>query len=283
MDKIYEKKGYELWTDYFNSEKVDIIKEKLDRFFDLNENLGPAVNVSILKNHELNTYGAQREEVQKKNKNFFISKDVLDKGVNFYRNLTNGRSLIDPLLRIKEIADLITDDNILNFVKKNLKEDKIHIGYIKLRRFFNNDINNFDTNFFHTDDNCDKILKCIVYLDDILKVEDGPFVYVEGSHEKKFKTVNNLNEYSRTDKEIENFYSTDNIKPLYGRKGTLLFANTLGYHKGIKPKSKDRYALYINYVCEQEYGGKGEKQKISRELLEKYSDKSNLFDFFQVV
>ena len=64
--------------------------------------------------------------------------------------------------------------------KKNLGENKIYIGYIKLRRFFNNEISNFDTNFFHTDDNCDKILKCIVYLDDILNIDDGPFVYVEG-------------------------------------------------------------------------------------------------------
>lgn len=283
MDNNYEKKGYELWTEYFDSEKVDIIRKKLDHFFDLNENLGPAVNVSILKDDELNTYGAQREDMQRKKKNFFVTKEVLNKGVNFYRNLTNGRSLIDPLLRIKEIGDLVTDDNILNFVKKNLNEDKIYIGYIKLRRFFNNDINNFDTNFFHTDDNSDKILKCIVYIDNILKIEDGPFVYVEGSHEKKFKNVNNLNEYSRTDQEIENFYSTDNIKPLYGRKGTLLFANTLGYHKGIKPKSKDRYALYINYVCKEEYDGKGEKQKVSKKLLEKYPEKSNLFEFFQKI
>ncbi len=283
MDNNYEKNGYELWSNYFDPEKVDIIRKKLDYFFDLNENLGPAVNVSILKDYELNTYGAQREDVQKKNKNFFVSKDLLEKGVNFYRNLTNGRSLIDPILRIKEIADLVTDDNILNFVKKNLNEDKIYIGYIKLRRFFNNDINNFDTNFFHTDDNCDKILKCIVYLDDIVKIEDGPFVYVKGSHKQKFENKDNINKYSRTDQEIENFYSLDNIKQLYGKKGTLLFANTLGYHKGVKPKSKDRYALYINYVCEEEYGGKGEKQKISKQLLEKYPEKSNLFEFFQVV
>ena len=72
----------------------------------------------------------------KKIKDFFINKDLLDKGVDFYRNLTNGRSLVDPILRIEEIADLVTDDKILNFAKKNLGENKIYIGYIKLRRFF---------------------------------------------------------------------------------------------------------------------------------------------------
>lgn len=283
MNNHYESFGYEHWKNYFNTEKIDLIKKKFDNFFILNENLGPAVNVSILKDYELNTYGAQREEVQKKNKDFFISDALLNRGVDFYRNLTNGRSLIDPILRIEEIADLVTDDKILNFVKKNLNEDKIYIGYIKLRRFFKNEISNFDTNFFHTDDNCDKILKCIVYLDDILDVDDGPFVYVEGSHKKKLLNNQSFNRYSRTDQEIEEFYTSKNIKSIYGHKGTLLFANTLGYHKGVKPKSKDRYALYVNYVCEEEYGGKGDKQKISEKVLKKFSDKSDLFNFFNVV
>ena len=283
MNNNYERSGYELWKNYFDPKKIDLIRKKLDQFFDSNKNLGPAVNVSILKDNELNTYGAQRAEIQKKNKDFFINNDLLAKGVDFYRNLTNGRSLIDPILRIEEIADLVTDDKILNFVKKNLNEEKIYIGYIKLRRFFNNEINNFDTNFFHTDDNCDKILKCIVYLDDILNIDDGPFVYVDGSHKKKLMNNKSDGKYSRTDKEIEEFYSSKNIKPIFGEKGTLLFANTLGYHKGVKPKSKDRYALYVNYVCEEEYGGKGEKQKISKNLLKKFPNKSNLFEFFNVV
>lgn len=283
MNNNYEISGYELWKNYFETKKIDLIRKKLDKFFDLNENLGPAVNVSILKANELNTYGAQREEIQKKNKDFFINSDLLSKGVDFYRNLTNGRSLIDPILRIEEIADLVTDDKILNFVKKNLNEKKIYIGYIKLRRFFNNKISNFDTNYFHTDDNCDKILKCIIYLDDIINMDDGPFVYVEGSHKKKLINNKSANKYSRTDEEIEEYYSSKNIKPIFGEKGTLLFANTLGYHKGVKPKSKDRYALYVNYVCEEEYGGKGEKQKISKDLLKKFPDKSNLFEFFNVV
>ena len=38
--------------------------------------------------------------------------------MDFYRNLTNGRRLIDPILRIEEIADLVTDDKILNFAEK---------------------------------------------------------------------------------------------------------------------------------------------------------------------
>ena len=83
----YLNQGYEIWPNYFDANKIDIIKKKLDHYFEKNENLGPAVNVSILKEEELNTYGAERDEVQKKNKNFFIKKEDLDKGVDYYKNL----------------------------------------------------------------------------------------------------------------------------------------------------------------------------------------------------
>ena len=63
---------------------------------------GQRFNVSILKDNELNTYGAQRKDVQKKIK-IFINKDLVKEWI-FYRNLTNGRSLVDPILRIEEIA-----------------------------------------------------------------------------------------------------------------------------------------------------------------------------------
>jgi hypothetical protein len=279
----YLNQGYEIWPNYFDANKIDIIKKKLDHYFEKNENLGPAVNVSILKEEELNTYGAERDEVQKKNKNFFIKKEDLDKGVDYYKNLTNGRSLIEPILMIEEIVELVINDKILEFAKKNLNQEEIYIGYIKLRRFFNNKINNFDTNFFHTDDNCEKILKCIIYIDDILTINDGPFVYVSGSHIKKLDKKDGLNEYARKDEDIEKFYGTKNIKPIYGKRGSLLFANTLGYHKGIKPSSKDRYALYINFVCEEEYGGLGPKQKINKKILNRLKDKDKLFKFFEKI
>ena len=279
----YLKQGYEIWPNFFITKKIDIIRAKFNDYFKKNENLGPAVNVSMLKENELNIYGAQRENIQKKNKNFFLKKEELNKGLNYYRNLTNGRSLVDPILLIEEIAELVTNNKVLEFVKKSLNQEEVYIGYIKLRRFFKNNLNNFDTNFFHTDDNSEKILKCIIYLDDLLTMNDGPFVYVSGSHINKIDEKNGLNEYSRSDDDIKKFYNSKNIKPIYGKKGTLFFANTLGYHKGVKPLSKDRYVLYINFVCEEEYGGKGQKQKISNKIINKYSDKSNLFKFFTVV
>jgi hypothetical protein len=72
------------------------------------------------------------------------------------------------------------------------------------------------------------------------------------------------------------------IVPILAERGSVLFADTLGYHKGLKSKKKDRYVLYVNYVVEEEYGGKGLKQKISSNLLQNIKNKE-LFDFFNII
>ena len=61
----YKNSGFEVWNNYLDSKKADNIKKKLDHFFDINQNLGPAVNVANLEGKEVHTRGAQRKEKQK--------------------------------------------------------------------------------------------------------------------------------------------------------------------------------------------------------------------------
>ena len=279
---LLKDNGYEVWNNYIPKIKVNSILKKIDYFFDNNINLGTAVNVAALKKNELATYGAARQQAQKNNKNFYLKHDDLNKGVNFYRNLTSGISINDPLVNISEIYQIVSDQNILNFARQYLNHEKIYLGFVKLRRFFCNNLPDFDTNYFHFDDNCDKILKCIVYLNDIINPNDGAFVYVKNSHANPMPWKEEgeyMGKYARTDDQIKSYYGKDSIIPILGEAGTALFADTLGYHKGLKSKTKDRYVLYINYVLEEEYGGKGLKQKISTKLL-KDSNNKELFRFF---
>ena len=278
-----KKNGYEVWNNFLSKNAVDNIVNKVNYFFDKNLNLSIGVNVKALKKDELYTYGTARQEAQKKNKNFFLKQEDFEKGIKFFRNLTSGISINEPLLNIEEIYAIVTDQNILSFARRYLNQEKIHIGFIKLRRFFCNDLPEFDTNYFHVDDNCDKILKCIIYLNDITDIEDGPFVYVKNSHKNlmPFKEEY-VSKYTRTDEQIKNYYGEDLIVPILAESGSVLFADTLGYHKGLKSKNKDRYVLYVNYVVEEEYGGKGLKQKISSNLLQNIKNKE-LFDFFNII
>lgn len=277
------KNGFEVWDNYISKKITQKILEKSKEFFDKNINLGPAVNIASLKSDELTTYGAARQEILKKNKNFYLHGNDFKKGTNFLRNLTNGISITDPLLNIQEIFEIVSDPLIVNYAKKYLNSKKIYLGFVKLRRFFSNNLPLFDTNYFHTDDNSSKILKCIVYLNDIRTANDGAFVYVKSSHKKSMSLGDNqkkIGTYARTDDQIAHFYGEDSIIPILGQAGTAIFADTLGYHKGLKPLSNDRYVLYINYVLEEEYNGKGLKQKISKNLLTNYNNDEELFKFF---
>ena len=277
------KNGIEVWDKYISKKITQKIIEKSKDFFDRNLNLGPAVNIASLKSDELTTYGAARQEILKKNKNFYLNENDFKKGTNFLRNLTNGISINDPLLNIPEIFEIISDPILINYAKKYLNSKKINLGFVKLRRFFSNDLPLFDTNYFHTDDNSSKILKCIVYLNDINNADDGAFCYVKNSHKTSMPLSDdykNIGTYARTDDQIEHFYGEDSIVPILGQAGTAIFADTLGYHKGLKPVSNDRYVLYINYVLEEEYDGKGLKQKISKNLITNYNDDEELFKFF---
>ena len=278
-----KENGCEIWNNYLSKKTVDNIIEKANYFFDKNLNLGAAVNVGSLKENELTTYGAARKEVEQNNKNFYLKEQDFNKGVEFYRNLTNGISIKEPLLNINKISQIVSDENILNLVREYLNEKKVYIGFIKLRRFFCNNLPDFDTNYFHFDDNSDKILKCIIYLNDIITADDGSFVYVKNSHINPMPSKQEyIGKYARTDDQIIEFYGKDSIVKVLGGKGTILFADTLGYHKGIKPKNRDRYILYVNYVLEEEYGGRGLKQKAPIHLM-KNSNNKELFKFFSIV
>ena len=285
MDKRTSEDGFYILNDYFDKNKVDLIRKKVDFFFEKNLHLGEAVNIKHLSDEELKTYGAARDAAVRKNPNFFIDKKILNSGLDNYKDLTNGRSVTDPLYNIPEILDFATSDTIIEYAQNYLGSKLVKIGFIKLRRFFTNNNKEFDTNYFHYDDNSKKLFKSIIHLSDIESEEDGPFVYVKGSHQKKINesNKNTINKYMRTDDEIQQFYGQENIVNCLGKKGSVILADTLGYHKGTKNTSKDRYVLYINYVLEEEYSGTGLRQKISSEVLSKSKKYESLFEYFKKV
>lgn len=278
--KFLKNNGYHIWKSFFNEELINKIRIKADYFFDNNISLGSAVNATEFDENNLKIYGSKKlQEIYKDN--FYINKSKY-KNINEFRHLTPGISLTETLINIPEIYDLIVNDEIIEFIKDYMRKD-IYIGYVKLRKFFKNDIPNYDTNFFHSDDNCDEILKTIIYLDDIKTNKDGPLVYIKGSNNKIISDFNVDKERLRSDSEMLKYFKNEDIKFLCTKKGSVIFADTKGYHKGLKPLTKDRYVLFINYVCEEEYGGQGKRQKISKKILQKDKHKKDLFSFFDII
>ena len=194
-------------------------------------------------------------------------------------------SVKQPLVRVPEIAKVIFNKHILEIVKCFFKCVPA-VGTLNLRRSFANDLKPDQTNLYHCDSNSPLLLKLFFYLNDVDKVEDGPFNYVEGS---AFDLPSRWRESVRVpDEGILAAYSEDRIKDLTAKKGDVLAAMTTGYHKGQKVRSKDRSMLTLNFVVAPEYWDTRLQFDISENAVTMAKDQINagnicLLDFLNVV
>ena len=108
------------------------------------------------------------------------------------------------------------------------------------------------TQLFHRDPDDLKLIKVFFYLNDVNN-ENGPFQYVLKSHLKPWKDVEYYhNENSKRNSEKE-------IYTAIGKKGTMIFADTNGLHRGLVLKEKYRVMLTLMYTSNKPITGKLEK------------------------
>jgi len=284
IEKLKEE-GYLLLSNFFPETIINRINAKVNKLFDNNECLGPAVNVADLSNDELLSYGETRQESIKKNPNFMIDEETIKKGDKGYRNFTNAQNIQEPLLNVPEIFNLLVNDKVLNLVSDYLGSKEIKIGYVKIRRYFANETPDFDTNNFHRDDNSQDLVKAIIYLSDIKTIDDGVFCYVPKSKTNVIDepSYSDLHPFIRSNEQIYRYYGADGVENIFASKGSVVIADTLGFHKGTKTKTKDRTALYVNYVLEEEYGGSGARQKVSKKHFKDKPKLNKIFEYFDLV
>lgn len=100
--------------------------------------------------------------------------------------------------------------------------------------------------FFHYDLDDYRCLKFFFYLTAV-DVSGGPHCCVRGSH--KMKKISHLFSPSRRrpDKEIEDFYGSENIKTICGEPGSGFIEDTFCFHKATIPSTKDRLVLLIQF------------------------------------
>ena len=100
---------------------------------------------------------------------------------------------------------------------------------------------------FHFDMDRIKFLKFFFYLTDV-STDTGPHVYVRGSHRHK---PGPLRKDGRIpDDEIARFYQPSDIVEITGPRGTIIAADTRGFHKGKPPVRSDRLVLEIEYATD---------------------------------
>ncbi|MUH01097.1 2OG-Fe(II) oxygenase [Scytonema sp. UIC 10036] len=141
------------------------------------------------------------------------------------------------------------EQRLLNIVENYLGLPVAYHG-----AYFRRDIaNNVEkkSRLWHMDSEDRKLLKIIVYLNDINE-DNGPFQYIpqsltpEVTHALRYK-----HGYIR-DKTMSRAISPSNYRSCTGSAGTVVFAGTASvFHRGKKPVASDRFAIFYDYTSRQ--------------------------------
>jgi len=184
--------------------------------------------------------------------------DFVDNNENIKRRDDNMAFVNQPILNIPNLYKIVFNDNILKIVSSYFNCIPA-ITSIAVRKSFVTDAPAVSNQYFHRDYNSlVKLLKVIVYLNDVDE-NAGPFTYIQGSTTKMFDKW--WNYHYLHDDILKNVYGEENIKYLTANFGDLLFADTRGFHKGLKPKNKERYAAHMCFMIHPELSGPGHQQE----------------------
>lgn len=224
-----EKYKYDIDNEY--SKHIDEVNSigysKIENFFDLN-------NLDVFKHEVLDKF---------KNKSH----------TRLVQNNTHEQ-INEPYLNTKHAFNLATDERFIKMASQFFN-CLPGLGTCNLRKSFVNQNAPSGTGMFHRDFNSPvKILKFFIYLDDV-KLENGPFTYVEGSNRQMPSNPHWSKFHRWSDKDIEKVYGSDRIKYLTANYGDLLIATTNGFHKGLKIQKGERYMFTINYLIHPEIEG----------------------------
>jgi len=80
-----------------------------------------------------------------------------------------------------------------------------------------------------------------------------------------------------TDLDVIRNYGEGNMCFCEGKVGDVIFAETTGLHKGLKPRNKDRSILIFNFTMHPEVGFPWSKIKIPRKVVSSLTTYQRLF------
>jgi len=193
--------------------------------------------------------------------------DIYNTGIGRFQILNQA-----DILKIPQIQNLVTDSFILNICQD-------YLGTIPILSQANFWITNGDGNYndgtmiFHQDYDDIKFLKVFIYLNDVTDL-NGPHCYVKGAINNIITPPNYKPSDRLSDNYLELVYGKENMLTINGNKGTIIFENTHGFHKGKPIISGYRFMLQLQYV-----GSANFFRCINPIKLEKNNDTSVIYEF----
>ena len=184
--------------------------------------------------------------------------EYVDNNIHIKRRDKNMAFVNQPILNIPNLYKIIFNQKLIDIVASYFNCIPA-ITSIAVRKSFVTDAPPVNNKFFHRDYNSlVKLLKVIVYLNDVDE-SAGPFSYVEGSHKKMFDGW--WHHHYLQDDFLKSLYGQDCLKNMTANFGDIGFADTRGFHRGLKPKNKERYAMHMCFLVHPELGGPGHQQE----------------------
>ena len=169
---------------------------------------------------------------------------LLINGIQIKNPIGNAHWIVNQndIANLREIQEIMTDPTILSICQEYLNTIPINM---QTNSWWSCNHNNSDNTIrFHQDVEDIKFIKIFIYLNDI-DINNGPHVYAKGSR-------NNLKfpkKYTISSRISDEFIKSNyQVKEITGKKGTILFVDTNGFHKG--KKIIDGYRI----LCQLEFG-----------------------------
>jgi ectoine hydroxylase-related dioxygenase (phytanoyl-CoA dioxygenase family) len=103
-----------------------------------------------------------------------------------------------------------------------------------------------DTQLWHRDEDDYSTLKVFVYLTDVGE-SNGPFCFVPRSHPRD-RDLAELTGYRDQDEQMAACVPRAEWLTCTGNAGTIIIADTRGYHRGLQPRTGHRALLTLQYT-----------------------------------
>lgn len=116
---------------------------------------------------------------------------------------------------------------------------------------------------YHFDMDRIKWLKVMIYVTDV-DTASGPHCFIKGSHRSGSQplAIRKRGYVRITDEELAQYFDEDSFREIVGSRGTIIFVDTRGYHKGKPPISNDRLLLEFS-LCDSMFGGAFQAPKMA--------------------
>jgi hypothetical protein len=146
------------------------------------------------------------------------------------------------------VSDLAMDPGLLDIAERYLGAPTAHMGtqlwWSFVEEHSETDLDRY-AQLFHYDLDDYAFMKFFFYLTDVDE-ESGPHVFVLGSH--KGRPLRHRLVLRRfVDEEVEEIYGKEKIHVICGEANTGFAEDTWGVHKGLRPRSRARLVLQIQY------------------------------------